>query len=66
MLGGKLLKGDTVQLEKIANDLTSRGAEAIILGCTELPLVFPKKYSLPVYKNSVEILAMALLRRYYE
>lgn len=49
VLSGKILKGDTRQLEKIANDLKERGAEAIILGCTELPFVFPKNYDLPVY-----------------
>lgn len=51
-------------LIKIADSLKKRGAEGVILGCTELPLVFPKKYSLPLY-NSVEILALALLRNYY-
>lgn len=56
---------DEKQLLAVANSLKRRGAEGIILGCTELPLVFPKKYSLPVY-NSVEILAMALLQKYYQ
>lgn len=65
VLSGKIPKNDADNIEKIADSLTTRGAEAIILGCTELPLVFPKKYSLPVY-NSVEILAMALLRKYYK
>lgn len=51
-------------LLELANSLKRRGAQGIILGCTELPLVFPKRYSLPVY-NCVEILAMALLRKYY-
>ncbi|KKS80392.1 MAG: hypothetical protein UV54_C0007G0001, partial [Candidatus Beckwithbacteria bacterium GW2011_GWA2_43_10] len=39
--------------------------EAIVLGCTELPLVFPKNYSLPVL-NTLEILGRALLKRYYK
>ncbi len=64
VLQGKILAKDINNLEKIADDLRMKGAEAIILGCTELPLVFPKKYSLPVY-NSVEILAYALLHKYY-
>lgn len=64
VLSGKLFKDDGIQLKKISDDLKKKGAEAIILGCTELPLVFPKKYSLPVY-NSVKILAIALLRKYY-
>lgn len=65
VLSGKLLKQDTKMLTKIADSLKKRGAKGIILGCTELPLVFSSRYSMPVY-NSVEILALALLRRYYK
>lgn len=65
ILRGKILVGDKNKIVSIANSLMKKGAEGIILGCTELPLVFPKGYSLPVY-NSVEILATALLRRYYK
>lgn len=65
VLCGKLFKSDTRQLEKIANSLKTRGGEAIILGCTELPLVFPKEYPLTIY-NCLEILAMALLSKYYK
>lgn len=65
VIAGKLLKSDTKKLRRIANSLTKKGAEGIILGCTELPLVFPKKYDVSVY-NSVEILALALLRKYYK
>lgn len=52
-------------LVAIANKLIDRGAEGIILGCTELPLIFPKKQSFPIF-NSLEILAMSLLRKYYK
>lgn len=65
ILKGNKTTDDRRNLIKIADDLRRGGAEGIILGCTELPLVFPEKYSLPVY-NSVEILAMALLKRYYK
>lgn len=65
VLSGKPLVDDAKQLKKIADALQEKGAQAIILGCTELPLVFPKKNSLPVY-SSVEILAMALLKKCYE
>lgn len=65
VLAGKLLKQDTQMLTKIADSLKEKGVEGIILGCTELPLVFPSRYPLPVY-SSVEILALALLRRYYK
>lgn len=64
VLSGKIFEVYAKQLEKIANNLKLKGAEAVILGCTELPLAFPKRYPLPVY-NSVKILAMALLRKYY-
>lgn len=57
-------KSDINNLIQIANRLAKDGAEGIILGCTELPLVFPNNYSLPLY-NSVEILSMALLKKYY-
>ncbi len=65
VIAGKILRTDAKKLIHIANFLRKMGAEGIILGCTELPLVFPKKYSLPVY-NSVEILSLELLRRYYQ
>ncbi|MBA3723861.1 MAG: aspartate/glutamate racemase family protein [Candidatus Levybacteria bacterium] len=57
---------DSFLLRKIANDLTKRGADGIILGCTELPLIFPKSYKKVRMYDSVEILSLALLRRYYE
>lgn len=65
VLEEKKIFQDQERLLLISNSLKQRGAEGIILGCTELPLVFPGKYTLPVY-NSIEILAMALLRKYYE
>lgn len=65
VIAGTAGKADGLLLSKIANGLGSRGAEGIILGCTELPLVFPKKYTLPIY-NSVEILSSVLLQKYYK
>lgn len=65
VLKGKILKSDANYLVKVADSLKTEGAEGVILGCTELPLVFPKNYSLPIY-NCVEILAKALLKRYYD
>lgn len=58
-------KKDRQILKSVADSLKKDGAEAIVLGCTELPLIFPHKYSLPVY-NSVEILSLTLLRKYYK
>lgn len=65
VLKSQINQEDQRNLVSIAGSLKKKGAQAIILGCTELPLVFPKKYSLPIF-NSVEILAKALLHRYYE
>ncbi len=38
--------------------------DGVVLGCTELPLVFPVNYDLPVY-NSLSILANTILKQYY-
>jgi aspartate racemase len=46
------------------NILTNEYVDSIVLGCTELPLVFPTEYRLPVY-SSLSILAESLLKRYY-
>lgn len=64
VLAEKVTSKDRKLLVLVSNSLKKKGANGIVLGCTELPLVFPKRYSLPVY-NSVEILAIALLRKYY-
>jgi aspartate racemase len=65
VIKGKSTNNDFKILSRITEDLVARGAEGILLGCTELPIIFPLQYKIPVY-NSVEILCMALLRRYYE
>ncbi len=43
---------------------TENTIDGIVLGCTELPLVFPVSHRLPVY-SSLDILAEAVLKRYY-
>ncbi len=52
------------EILEVANFLKKQGAEGVILGCTELPLVFPKEYDLPIF-DSLEILADKLLQKYY-
>lgn len=65
---GQVIEGEfkkpKEKLLKIADRLKKKKIEAVVLGCTELPLVFPKNYSLPIL-DSVEILAKSLLTRYY-
>lgn len=63
-VAGRRNKKNSLILEKIANGLVSRGAGTIILGCTELPLLFPKKFQVPVL-DTLEILAKACLKKYY-
>ncbi len=66
---GQVIEGEfkkpKEKLLRIADRLKKEKVEAIVLGCTELPLVFPKNYSLPIL-DSVEILAKSLLTRYYK
>lgn len=42
----------------------SEKIKGVVLGCTELPLVFSGKYRIPVY-NSLSILAESILKQYY-
>lgn len=65
VIAGSSCRNDQKILVSIADDLRRKGAGGIVLGCTELPLIFPKKYNLPAY-NSLEILAMASLQKYYK
>ena len=46
IISGKNSSLDTKRLLSIAKSLERRGAEGIILGCTELPLIFPKDFIL--------------------
>lgn len=65
VLAGKINNNDRKKLITLAKDLQIQGAQGIILGCTELPLIFPGKFNLPVF-NSIEILARSLLINFYE
>lgn len=54
------------KLKIIATELIERGAEAVVLGCTELPLVFPKnKFIYPTF-DCLDLLADKLLETYYQ
>jgi aspartate racemase len=65
VLAGKIKESDRKKLIEISESLRVRGAEGIILGCTELPLIFPKDFSFPIF-DSIKILSEALLRKYYK
>lgn len=64
ILSGKFETGRR-RLVKIADKLILRGVDVLLLGCTELPLVFPKKYPIP-FISSVESLARNLVIKYYQ
>ncbi len=66
---GVLDGSDRMQLMQKLVKLTERYVrnehiDGIVLGCTELPLVFPSNYRLPVY-SSLSILAESILKQYY-
>jgi aspartate racemase len=64
VIAGNTSKADGERLKKIAKSFAQKGAKGIILGCTELPLVFPKDFSTPVF-DSIEILSRKLLTNFY-
>ncbi|MDO8570344.1 MAG: aspartate/glutamate racemase family protein [Candidatus Daviesbacteria bacterium] len=65
VIAGEIRRQDKLKLVEIARSLKDRGAEGIILGCTELPLIFPKRFEIPVF-DSLEILARALLKAHFK
>ena len=40
---------DKEVLDNVIKELIKRGSESIVLGCTELPLLFSNQFSIPVY-----------------
>lgn len=65
IIGGNKNEEIRKELVSIADSLYKKGAEAIILGCTELPLVFPSEYKVESI-SSLDALASALLNKYYK
>jgi aspartate racemase len=53
----------SANLSSLVSTLSSRGAEAVILGCTELPLVSPANSGRPTLVDSAYALAKAVVRR---
>lgn len=49
----------------IAKILVERGAKGVILGCTELPFIFPKNFPLPIF-DSIVITSRALLIKAFD
>ncbi len=62
VVAGKPLTVHSDRLRRIVDALYASGAEEIVLGCTELPLIFAKMEDLSVV-SSLEVLADSLLRK---
>lgn len=65
VLAGIKSNADRQKLILVARSLKQRGSQCIILGCTELPLIFPKNFPLPTF-DSINILAKALLDEFFK
>lgn len=65
VLAGRINKRDKQKLVLVAERLVKKGAQGIILGCTELPLIFPKDSSLLIF-DSIDILAKSLLQSFFK
>jgi len=62
VMGGKNNKTDIAKLRKIIQNMRKRGAEAIIIGCTELSIPLrDQKFEIPIL-DSTEILANATIQ----
>lgn len=66
VIAGDGLDMAKMQVETIAGRMLSEGADSVILGCTELPLLFDEPLKTRVYLSSLDALADELLRLYYE
>ena len=64
-IAGNVMRSEERSVYGIIDRLRAEGAEAIILGCTELPLVLDGEHcSLPIY-NSLHLLAEVTCREIY-
>lgn len=59
------LRGDVAAIRGVAERLMARGAQAVLLGCTELSVVAEDEGLLaePLYVDSLDVLARATIRR---
>ena len=62
ILSGKKLKQDRLKLKSIIKYLRDKGAEAVILGCTELPLILSQKdVNIKIF-DTMAVLATAAIK----
>lgn len=63
ILSGKGLQEDETILRRIIDDLLSKGAEGILIGCTDIPVLLNKDYFPDVlFFDSLEILAESTIK----
>lgn len=53
-------------LARAGDDLEARGAEVLVLGCTEIPLAFDRQRARVPVVNATEVLAKAVIREYFK
>jgi len=63
ILSGVKISADKERLQNFAQDLAGRGAEAVILGCTELPLLISQADSEILLVDTIQVLAEKTVRR---
>jgi aspartate racemase len=63
LIRGEYLPASTRYVEDIISTMAAEGAEAVILGCTELPLLLPDEESELPLLDSTRLLATAALQR---
>lgn len=62
ILSGNKFEQDKQSILQISEDLTSKGAEAIIIGCTDLSLIINNNNSKVLLLDTTEILAQSAVR----
>jgi aspartate racemase len=62
LVNGKFNADSRSYLSKVIDRLKSQGCDAVILGCTEIPLLISQEYSSLPILDSTRLLAMAALR----
>lgn len=63
LVGGQVLPQSVIVLQQIVARLAGRGCDAVVLGCTELPLVLGDQNCAVPTLDSTRLLARAALRR---
>lgn len=63
LIGGHVTSGSRLYLQGVVAKMAAAGVEAVILGCTELPLALPQELSALPLLDSTRLLARSALRR---